>query len=106
MRNQSHLNSLSMFPQRRRITPLAWSPCSRAVRDHAIETAKILAPYAAIHSGVSRLGIEARAYKTVSDQSISLIGSRLGHAGLAQSLIVAICAHIAAKWVHIAHEGD
>src|SRR6185312_3524972 len=28
------------------------------------------------------------------------------HAGLAQSLIVAVCAHIAAEGMHVAHEGD
>src|SRR5262245_5934023 len=107
MRNQSRLNALSMFSQRRQTTPLAWSP-SRAACDHATETVTIenLASRAAVRRRVSRLGIAASAHKTAPDQPISLIANSFGHTGLAQSLIVAICAHIATERMHVPHESD
>src|SRR5690349_13331556 len=106
MRNQSCLNDLSMLSQRRETMPLAWSPYIRAVRDDATATAtnKTLAPHVAAHDCVSRLGITPGAYKTIADQSISLI--TFGYAGLAQPLVIAVGAHVAAERMHCTHEGN
>src|SRR5262245_16019968 len=108
MRNQSRLNGLSMFSQRRQTTPLAWSPSPRAAGDHATETVtiEILASHVAVRRCVSRLGIAAGADQTIPDQSISLIANGFRHAGFAQPFIVAICAHIAAEGMHVPHESD
>src|SRR5262245_35239816 len=77
-------------------------------RDHATETVtiRILASHAAAHHRASRLGIAASTHKAVSDQSISLIATGFGNAGLAQSFIVAICTHIATEGMHVPHEGN
>src|SRR5262245_61400428 len=101
IRNQSRLNDLSMFSQRRQTPPLAWSPHATGA-----VTNKSLAPHAAAHRCISRLGNTTGAHKAVSDQSISLIESSFRHADLAQSFIVAIGAHIAAEGMHVPHEGN
>src|SRR5262252_6760608 len=108
MRNQSHLNGLSMFSKRQQTTPLAWSRSPRIPHNHATKpvTIEIMASHAAAHRRVSRLGIAAGAYKAVSDQSISLTATGFGNAGLPQSFIVAICTHIAAEGMHVPHEGN
>src|SRR6185312_1664666 len=108
MRNQSGLNDLSMFPQRRQTAALAWSPSTQAACDHATGAAtnRILAPRAAARRRFSCLGNTAGAYKAVSDQSILLIANGLRHAGLAQPIIVAVDAHIAAEGMHGSYEGD
>src|SRR5262245_50325186 len=89
-----------MFSQRRQTTLLAWSPHATGV------TNKSLAPHAAALRRVSRLGNAAGAHKTVPDQSISLTANSFRHAGLAQSFIVAIGAHIAAEGMHVPDEGN
>src|SRR5262245_36647941 len=106
IKNQSRLNDLSMFSQRRQTTLLAWSPSTQAAYDHATETVTNngLAPYAATLRRVSRLGNAAGAHKVVPGQSISLIAIGLRYTGLAQPFIVAICAHIAAEGMHVPHE--
>src|SRR5262245_27032558 len=101
IRNQSRLNDLSMFSQRRQTSPLAWSPHATGA-----VTNKSLAPHAAAHRCISRLGNTTGTYKAVSDQSISLIAVGLRHTGLAQPFIVAIRAHIAAEGMHVPHEGN
>src|SRR6185436_8110147 len=109
MRNQSRLNGLSMFPQRRRKTTLSWCWLTQAASQHVSTNQAVeLAP--ATCRRAAHLGDAAGASEAISHQSLSLSWRTLcrpfRHAGLAQSVIVAVCAHIAAEGMHVAHEGD